>query len=163
MPLPNCPLVTRFKSTGAHGAHWHGPIKRQQWEYMFPRASDESLQDAVKPGIFKEFSFTRGDTSRFSALWMRKYMDNIKCYLRGICIWSNCRINPSKVWHISISACRLWLIIISNLSNTNGPFYQHGLNITPAWKVLTYPAKRRMKLLIHSQTSTDAALKFGNG
>ena len=44
-------------------------------------------------------------------------------------------------------------------------FYQHGLTLIPAWisNHIPGPGKCGMKLLIHSQTSTVAPLKFGNG
>ena len=43
-------------------------------------------------------------------------------------------------------------------------FYWHGLTLIPAWVSDHIPSRLRgMKLLIHSQTSTVAPLKFGNG
>ena len=45
----------------------------------------------------------------------------------------------------------------------NGPFYQHGLTLIPAWMNNFIHYKCGMKLFIHSQTLAVAPLKFGNG
>ena len=44
----------------------------------------------------------------------------------------------------------------------SSPFYYYGLILIWAWITITSIIKCRMKLLIHSQTSTVEPVKFGN-
>ena len=76
------------------------------------------------------------------------------------CNWK-CDLNP----HLSLPFREVKNIAISVhwMNAFRDPFYLHVLTLIPAWISIASILKCGMKSFTHSQTSTVALLKFGNG
>ena len=69
---------------------------------------------------------------------------------------------PQKSWECCILSWRQFCCCtkVRLCLYLPGPIYEHGLTLIPEWLAITCPVKCGMKLLIHSQTSVVAPLKF---